>query len=128
MAELRIGELVDTPIRTNTKVAPDGRRRLEGDALDLARRGLEAFIGVLGRDARREDVLLDGPALCLCGYWRARGAVCSPRWRGGRSVQWSSYAIHLRVDGVPRLSRDAYVDGVEAVSYTHLTLPTILLV
>ena len=52
-----------TTVRTDRKVAPDRRRRLEGDALDLARRGLEGLVGVLGRDARGEDVLLDGPAL-----------------------------------------------------------------
>ena len=119
MAELRIRELVHTTVRADREVAPDRRRRLEADTLYFTTSRLEAFIGVLGRDARREDVLLDGPALCLCGYGRARGAVCSPRWRGSRSVQWSSYAIHLRVDGVPRLSRDAYVDGVEATRWSH---------
>ena len=70
MAELRIRELVDPTVGTYREVAPDGRRRLEGDPFNFPGRRLEAFIRVLGRDARREDVLLDGPALCLCGYWR----------------------------------------------------------
>ena len=63
MAELRIRELVDPTVRADRKVAPDRRRRLEGDPFNFPGRRLEAFIRVLGRDARREDVLLDGPVL-----------------------------------------------------------------
>ena len=62
--ELRIRELVDLPIRPDGEVTPHARVRLEPHALDLAARGAEAVIRVLGRDARREDVLLDGPAFC----------------------------------------------------------------
>ena len=54
--ELRIRELVDLPIRPDGEVTPHARVRLEPHALDLAARGAEAVIRVLGRDARRADV------------------------------------------------------------------------
>ena len=53
MAELRVGELVNTSIRTHRKVAPDVPRRLELDPFYTTRSRLEALVGVLRRDARR---------------------------------------------------------------------------
>ena len=80
MAELRIRKLMHTTIRSHREVAPDRRRRLEGDPFDFPGRRLEAFIRILGRDARREDVLLDGPALCTwlltCLCERRRDDAC----------------------------------------------------
>ena len=55
--ELRVRELVDAAVRTDGKVAPDVPRRLELDPLNTSRSRLEALVGVLRRDARRDDVL-----------------------------------------------------------------------
>ena len=90
MAELRIGELVDPTVRAHREVAPDRRRRLEGDPFNFPGRGLEAFVGVLGRDARREDVLLDGPVYYECDGVLVGRRVCASvaataRRRGGRA-------------------------------------------
>ena len=57
VAELRVRELVDAAVRAHRKVAPDVARRLELDPFYTARRRLEALVGVLGRDARGDDVL-----------------------------------------------------------------------
>ena len=75
MAELRIRKFVDATVRADRKIAPDRRRRLEADTLYFTTSRLEAFIRVLGRDARREDVLLDGPALFVVLLACAWGGV-----------------------------------------------------
>ena len=56
VAELRVGVLVHAAVGGDGEVAPDLRVRLEGDAVDLARGGLEALVGVLGSDARGDAV------------------------------------------------------------------------
>mmetsp|Transcript_32537 Transcript_32537/g.76880 ORF Transcript_32537/g.76880 Transcript_32537/m.76880 type:complete len:1302 (-) Transcript_32537:34-3939(-) len=56
VAELRVGVLVHAAVGDHREVAPHLLVGLEDDALDLARGGLEALIGVLGRDARRDAV------------------------------------------------------------------------
>ena len=57
MTELRVGKFMNTTISTDGKVAPDVPRRLELDPFYTTRSRLEAFIRVLRRDARRDDVL-----------------------------------------------------------------------
>ena len=56
MAELRIGKLVDATVGTDAEVAPNVRGRLELDALDGSRGGLESLVGILGGDAGGDDV------------------------------------------------------------------------
>ena len=58
VAELGVGELVQTAARAHTEVAPDVAARPEVELGDGAAARLEALLGVLAGDARRYHVAL----------------------------------------------------------------------
>mmetsp|Transcript_7023 Transcript_7023/g.21563 ORF Transcript_7023/g.21563 Transcript_7023/m.21563 type:complete len:385 (-) Transcript_7023:962-2116(-) len=57
VAKLRVGKLVHTTVGDDGEIAPHLGVGLEIDAVNLARGGLEALVGVLSGDARSNNVL-----------------------------------------------------------------------
>jgi hypothetical protein len=66
MAELRVSELMDTPVGSDGEVTPDVGGGLELDTLDETRSRLEALVGVLSSDTSSKHVVVDVTVSLLC--------------------------------------------------------------
>eukprot|EP00600_Ochromonadales_sp_CCMP1393_P001884 CAMPEP_0174982698 /NCGR_PEP_ID=MMETSP0004_2-20121128/16673_1 /TAXON_ID=420556 /ORGANISM="Ochromonas sp., Strain CCMP1393" /LENGTH=118 /DNA_ID=CAMNT_0016234749 /DNA_START=457 /DNA_END=813 /DNA_ORIENTATION=+ len=98
MTKLRVSELVNQSAVVHGEVAPHIDRGVELQLLDVSRSGLEASLGILGRDAHRDAVV---------GVWHALGELEVDRVSASRVA-----AVHL-----------AHVaDAVQRDAHGHLQL------
>ena len=114
MAELRIGKLVDATVGTDAEVSPNVRGRLELDALDGARGGLEALVGILGGDTGGDDVGVNVHVLVdeeVDGVGAVDVLLAVQLADGGDVVQGDAHG-HLELGGGEVGTGDALGDGV----------------
>ena len=80
-------------------------------------------------DSRRSGVTEEALTFPLKPAWQHRGGTPRPAWRG--PAKWAAFSANNGLQSMRNFDPCYFVTvagGLVSVSYTHLTLPTILLV